>query len=585
MAVVVPRVFHRIWLGSRIPPEFVRFGQSWLEVNPGWTMILWTEDNLPEMRNRHLFDAAADLVPESRLVYRFRSNLLRYEVVEQFGGIYLDTDFEALRPIEPVIDGLDCFAVEEKPGLIANGLLGAVPGHPFIRALVDGAADSVQQFRGHRSWITTGPAYLTRAAKEHPGALHVLPSRLFLPYHHRHLNVDGTPPDIPGDAIAHHVWGSRRKQVSVIVPFRPSDEHRARSFAWLVDRLESEHPDWQVVPADCDGEWSKPRAILNGIRASFGDIIAVHDADSWCPGLPDAVDAVRRGAPWAMPHSSVVRLDEASSQAFMAEPEVPIESLTLDRPRYTGVRGGGCLVLPRTTAEAIPPDVRFSGWGGEDEAWGDALDTLAGEGLRIDEPLVHLWHPRDGESLAGMTTTANGVLAALYRGARGNPGRMAHVMANTPDGETITLRHERTGRTRLSNVGTLSYFGLLDRGWRPHIPPVNRTTAVGSPVMAGDILHGIGKRPRITRAETAAQDAPKQDATPEPVRAAPNSAQTSASVNVADMRQLFDPGAHTVAQVLAYVVGHPDEVADIVLAEQAGKGRKRIIALGDDLPF
>ena len=37
----IPRQFHRIWLGGPMPDEFARFGQTWLEQHPGWTMRQW----------------------------------------------------------------------------------------------------------------------------------------------------------------------------------------------------------------------------------------------------------------------------------------------------------------------------------------------------------------------------------------------------------------------------------------------------------------------------------------------------------------------------------------------------------------
>ena len=43
---------------------------------------------------------------------------------------------ECLRPIDPLIAGLAAFAAYEVPGRVCNAVLGAVPGHPAIEALV-----------------------------------------------------------------------------------------------------------------------------------------------------------------------------------------------------------------------------------------------------------------------------------------------------------------------------------------------------------------------------------------------------------------------------------------------------------------
>lgn len=45
----------------------------------------------------------------------------------------------------------------------------------------------------------------------------------------------------------------------------------------------------------------------------------------------------------------------------------------------------------------------------------------------------------------------------------------------------------------------------------------------------------------------------------------------------------YDPGEHTVEEVLAHVEDHPDQLADVLDAEQAGKGRVTLLgALGGD---
>ena len=44
----------------------------------------------------------------------------------------------------------------------------------------------------------------------------------------------------------------------------------------------------------------------------------------------------------------------------------------------------------------------------------------------------------------------------------------------------------------------------------------------------------------------------------------------------------FDPSAHNVKEVRAYAAHHPDEVADIIAAEEAGKGRAGVLGLADD---
>ena len=467
--VVIPRLIHRIWIGSPIPPEFERFADSWARLNPEWEMRLWTDENRPRLDNEHLWEQAPAIVP-SRLVPRFRSNLLRYELLFAYGGLYIDTDFEALKPIDSLIAGLPLFAAEERRGLIANGFMGSIPGHPFVRQLIDTAPASVARRPGQPSWRTTGPEHLTRTAAARPGELALVPAAAIYPYHHTDLDDTGQHPTPPADAFAHHVWASRRKSVSVIIPWRAGCPHRQAARDWLGTRLAVDHPDWQVVDADCTDEvWNKAEAVAAGVTRAFGDVLVVHDADVWCDGLPDAVQAVRNGAPWAMPHSNVYRLTEAATRAALAEPAPPEpdRSETIERP-YRGVEGGGIVVLSRATFERVPLDTRFRGWGGEDESWAAALSTLAGPVHRLDRPLIHFWHPPQERQSRARGSDENYALWQAYRAARGNRQRMLDVMGFGVQPRRVAIyRHARTGRQRMVKVGTPEQIALdADRRWQ-----------------------------------------------------------------------------------------------------------------------
>ena len=53
-------------------------------------------------------------------------------------------------------------------------------------------------------------------------------------------------------------------------------------------------------------------------------------------------------------------------------------NLPLEEDPYPGNPTGTLLVIPREMVLDVPPDVRFKGWGQEDEAWGGALKRLVG---------------------------------------------------------------------------------------------------------------------------------------------------------------------------------------------------------------
>lgn len=428
-----------------MPPEFERNAESWLRVNPGWQMRTWRIEDLGWLRNLRYVVTAAEWTP-ARYVPRFMSNLARYEILHKCGGVYVDCDTEALSPIEPHIEGLAAFAGQERPRQVGNSVLGAEPGNPFWAEVIERAPVSIRAHRGERSPVSCGPVFLQSVADEVPG-LAVLPRQLFYPLHWSQL---GQSVDMSG-AVCRHDWAALRGQVSVIVPWRDCGcSHRRAAWRWVSARLAVEHPDWQVVPASDggDGAWSRARAIRNGLTNAFGDVLVVSDADVWCDALPAAVQAVREGAPWAVPHSRVQRLTQDATRRLMAgdrsEPE-------FDERPYVGTLTGGLVVLKREVLEQVPPDPRFVGWGHEDEAWGIALRTLVGEPWRGTAALTHLWHPPQQRISRDMGNVDSVRLRNQYRAAAGTPKAMRALVAQM-DQRELDVDLFRCKRTYLTRV-------------------------------------------------------------------------------------------------------------------------------------
>lgn len=191
-----------------MPGHLVAYGETWRSQHPGWDHILWTDDMLPPLRNQRVFDAAERLAP--RNIGQLRADVVRYELLEQFGGVWIDCDMECRRPIDPLAD-VECFAGWESQGVwVNNAILGAEAGHPFIRALVAGVERSVVVNRGKRPNVMTGPQYLTPIYRLHADEVVIYPKDYFYPYLWSEL--DRGDEAFP-DAWAVHHWGNRRNKV------------------------------------------------------------------------------------------------------------------------------------------------------------------------------------------------------------------------------------------------------------------------------------------------------------------------------------------------------------------------------------
>jgi mannosyltransferase OCH1-like enzyme len=167
---VIPRVFHQIWLGpSPLPDELAPFVESWRRHHPHWEHHLWTEETLPAGLRREVYERLR--APAER------SDVLRLELLARHGGVYVDTDFECLRPLDPLLEGVELFAAELKRGRVNNAILGAAAGH---RAILRGLEEIRPLTRfGPVDKRGTGPLFVDRVLQEE-GAT-VLERRLFYP--------------------------------------------------------------------------------------------------------------------------------------------------------------------------------------------------------------------------------------------------------------------------------------------------------------------------------------------------------------------------------------------------------------------
>lgn len=152
-----------------MPHVFAQYGVEWRSLHQDWEIREWRDSGaLPTLRNQKIFDRAKQLYPVPKWEWkRFQADLLRLELLEQHGGVYVDTDVEPLAPISPLLDGRSCvvgFSPQHRNGEhpITNCVMAATPGHPYITALIDGIGEAVDAY-GHLSLArSVGPWHLTR---------------------------------------------------------------------------------------------------------------------------------------------------------------------------------------------------------------------------------------------------------------------------------------------------------------------------------------------------------------------------------------------------------------------------------------
>jgi hypothetical protein len=213
---------------------------------------------------------------------------------------------------------------------------------------------------------------------------------------------------------------------AVLIPFRTGCAHRNANLMYVISRHAENR--WPIILGHhTDGPWNKALAVRDALEQTEADVLCIADADVWTDGLPAAVQAVREGAAWAVPHRGVYRLTEtATAQYATGVYRFMEEGLETEERPYLGFEGGGITVLRRDVYEDCPLDPRFTGWGGEDDSFGMALRTLHGAPVRPTGymPLVHLWHPPQERATRSFGSLESRELRKRYARAQGRPDMM-----------------------------------------------------------------------------------------------------------------------------------------------------------------
>lgn len=153
---MIPKIIHQTWKTSDVPTHLRPYQESWTRLHPEWEYRLWTDED-----NRDLVERS---YPQLLSFYEsLRYPILKVEFakllyLDKFGGLYVDLDFEALRPLDAVLGDDQIVLGQEIGGLggmtrgreyIMNAIMASPAGHPFWREVLDTA---LARFRRKRFW-------------------------------------------------------------------------------------------------------------------------------------------------------------------------------------------------------------------------------------------------------------------------------------------------------------------------------------------------------------------------------------------------------------------------------------------------
>ena len=206
----IPKLIHQIWLGpAPFPEEFEQARQSIIKLHPGWKYKLWTDADIKTfgLKNKKLFDAATN--------YGEKSDILRYEILERYGGVYLDVDMQCVQSLEILHHCYELYvgiAHYEIRGL-AIGIIGAVPEHPILKLVTSSLQDIGSKTDLNDIMIRSGPAHFTQCYmqlfQQFPGTVIAFPTSYFypIPARERFNQIAANAHFIRPETFTIHYWG------------------------------------------------------------------------------------------------------------------------------------------------------------------------------------------------------------------------------------------------------------------------------------------------------------------------------------------------------------------------------------------
>jgi hypothetical protein len=193
---LIPRVVHRLWLGPNpIPPIFEYYEDSWRKHHPTWELRLWRDDTLPVLSCQAQWEQQG---------LKRRIDIAKLEILRQCGGLFIDMDVEAIRPLDPLLPGVTAFLGRYVRDHVGQQVLGAVPRHPFFERAVERLASSIG-VAGSTSKVA-GKAFLENLLRDHPEGVTVFPRETF--YYEPSFEPPRRPHDFPHVYTVHHELAS-----------------------------------------------------------------------------------------------------------------------------------------------------------------------------------------------------------------------------------------------------------------------------------------------------------------------------------------------------------------------------------------
>lgn len=157
---MIPKKIHYCWFGGNPLPESAKkYIETWKKYCPDYEIIEWNENNFDVTQNQYCKEAY-----EAKK-WAFVSDYARLKVLYDYGGIYMDTDVEVVKPLDDLLQ-YNWFSGFESEERIPTGTMGASWNSTVIKIFLDDYNDRHFIRNDGGFDLTTNVEVMTKILKE-----------------------------------------------------------------------------------------------------------------------------------------------------------------------------------------------------------------------------------------------------------------------------------------------------------------------------------------------------------------------------------------------------------------------------------
>lgn len=129
--LTIPKTIHYCWFGKNdLPPLVKKCIKSWHKYLPDYEFKLWDEQSFDITSNKWCQEAY------KQKKYAFVADYVRLKVLYEQGGIYLDTDIQLYKSLNPFLSN-EAFMGFERDEILSMGVMGFKKNNKIIKELLD----------------------------------------------------------------------------------------------------------------------------------------------------------------------------------------------------------------------------------------------------------------------------------------------------------------------------------------------------------------------------------------------------------------------------------------------------------------